>query len=851
MSNAHCAAAVFVTLVAVAVNAFADDSAASRSNMFSSDIPITECLVINRVGRFGRVPVHTDAIEAEIVAGTWSPPKDGDSVTLPDGSTQTWEKLEADEKGWLRSSAFRGGYAYASVESETERIMLLHASGQSVVYVNGEPRAGDPYSTGRVRLPVRLKAGRNDLLFHVSRGQLKATLVQPESLVSFNTSDLTLPDFLVDEKADFAGAIIVTNTTDEMLTTAGIETVGDGLTTTFVSLPSIPPMSFRKVAFRLLGDAPQATGDREVELRLYTDGERRESPADTAKIKIRIRKPPESYKRTFISNIDGSVQYYAVKPAWPPPTGVVAPALFLSLHGAGVEATGQVDAYNNKSWGHIVAPTNRRHYGFDWEDWGRLDTIEVLRHAQRTLKSDPQRTYLTGHSMGGHGAWHVGVTFPDQFAAIGPSAGWISFWSYANARRDESGSPVRSLLQRAATPSDTLALSRNFLHHGVYILHGEKDDNVPVEQARKMYEHLSGFHRDFDKHEQPGAGHWWGSSDEPGAECVDWPAMFDFFARHYIPTRASVRRINFTTANPGISASSHWLSINAQLRHSAASTVKILYDPGLRRFTGTTDNVARLTLDVRHLPAGVDSITVTLDDQQIENISLFTSRARRANPKARLPRVELALEDRKWKTTRFSRSDKGPHRYGPFKQAFRNRMSFVYATHGTPQENAWARAKARFDAETFWYRGNGSVEVLSDLDFDSESDPHANVILYGNADINPAFWSLLRHSPVQVRGGSVAIGERKVEGDDLACLFIYPRFDSDFAAVGVVSGTGVKGMRLTDRLPYFVSGVAYPDCTVIGPDVLTDGNEGVRAAGYFGIDWTVENGEFAWRDDAD
>ncbi|MCH7911054.1 MAG: hypothetical protein IIB38_15750 [Candidatus Hydrogenedentes bacterium] len=163
------------------------------------------------------------------------------SVTLPDGSTQTWEKLEADEKGWLRSSAFRGGYAYASVESETERIMLLHASGQSVVYVNGEPRAGDPYSTGRVRLPVRLKAGRNDLLFHVSRGQLKATLVQPESSLSFNTSDLTLPDFLVDEKADFAGAIIVTNTTDEMLTTAGIETVGDGLTTTFVSLPSIPP----------------------------------------------------------------------------------------------------------------------------------------------------------------------------------------------------------------------------------------------------------------------------------------------------------------------------------------------------------------------------------------------------------------------------------------------------------------------------------------------------------------------------------------------------------------------------------------------------------------------------------
>ena len=215
----------------------------------------------------------------------------------------------------------------------------------------------------------------------------------------------------------------------------------------------------------------------------------------------------------------------------------------------------------------------------------------------------------------------------------------------------------------------------------------------------------------------------------------------------------------------------------------------------------------------------------------------------------RMPRVELELKDGQWKTTRFSDSDKGPHRYGPFKQAFRNRMTFVYATHGNAEENAWAHAKARYDAETFWYRGNGSVDVISDLDFDAESDPHANVILYGNADINPAFWALLRDCPVQVRRGGVTIGERETRGDDLACLMIYPRFGSRVAAVGVVSGTGLAGMRLTDRLPYFVSGVAYPDCTVLGTDVLTNGAEGVRAAGYFGLDWSVENGEFAWRGD--
>jgi len=64
----------------------------------------------------------------------------------------------------------------------------------------------------------------------------------------------------------------------------------------------------------------------------------------------------------------------------------------------------------------------------------------------------------------------------------------------------------------------------------------------------------------------------------------------------------------------------------------------------------------------------------------------------------------------------------------------------------------------------------------------------------------------------------------------------------------VVSGTGVVGLRLTNRLPYFLSGVGYPDCTVIGPEMLREGARGVRAAGFFGNDWSVDKGEFAWRE---
>lgn len=91
-----------------------------------------------------------------------------------------------------------------------------------------------------------------------------------------------------------------------------------------------------------------------------------------------------------------------------------------------MQAIRHAGSYSKKSWLHLVAPINRRPFGFDWEDFGRADAIEVLELAQAKLRHDPSRIYLTGHSMGGHGTWHIGSTFPDRFAAIGPSAGWVS-----------------------------------------------------------------------------------------------------------------------------------------------------------------------------------------------------------------------------------------------------------------------------------------------------------------------------------------------------------------------------------------------------------------------------------------
>ena len=195
-------------------------------------------------------------------------------------------------------------------------------------------------------------------------------------------------------------------------------------------------------------------------------------------------------------------------------------------------------------------------------------------------------------------------------------------------------------------------------------------------------------------------------------------------------------------------------------------------------------------------------------------------------------------------------SRKSPARQGPFKEAFRNRFIFVYGTKGTPEENAWSLARARFDAEVFWYRGNGSVDIVSDASFlESGREPEfrdRNVILYGHAENNAAWPVLLGASPVQVRRGQVKLGSRTVTGDDLACLFVRPRPGSDRASVAGVSGSGLTGLRLTERLPYFTSGVAYPDCVVLRAAALSESSPAPIAAGYFGADWDVESGEFAW-----
>lgn len=793
-------------------------------------------LITGPVRSAGRATFPRDSVERLIVTGKWKTLRASERPQ-GSGSEAILEEVTGRD-GRFTHPRLRAGYASVLVRSETPRIMVLEASGHSMVYVNLEPRMGDGYGLGYVKLPVELHAGENELLFACARDTLSVRLVAPRAAAQVETADATTPDVLPTDRKPLWGAVVVLNATKEYRSNLALHACwktpyAGGIRT---DLPAVAPLAVRKVPFRIPVPRQPRPGDAELELTLVARRGGTEKVLDTNTLKVRMVDGRGAFKRTFLSGIDGSVQYYAVVP----PRGLLpgrwepGHALTLTCHGAGVEAIGQAAAYAPKRGMWIVAPTNRRPLGFDWEEWGRMDAMEVLDLAMKQFRTDPARTYLTGHSMGGHGAWHLSVTFPDRFAAVGPSAGWVSFTSYGGGVRygDEG---VGRIFHLASGQSDTLNRLKNLKPLNVYILHGKSDDTVPVTEARTMADWLREFHTGVTVHEEPGAGHWWGGPSDPGTACVDWPPMFDMFFRSLISPLDETRLVDFTTVNPGVSWRMRWLTILQQQRFMEPSRALMRCDPVGRRFVGQTHNVAALALDLRPLD-GKDPITIELDGwkQTLDPSTVAgTLCLRRAGETWQISEPVTARE-------------KGPGRSGPFKEAWQHRFVLVYGTAGTPQENAWAYARARLDAETFWYRGNGSPDLVPDTAFEPRRYRDRSVVLYGHAQMNRAWSRLLGECPVQVRRGEVQIGGRLVKGDETACLFCYPRLDSDRASVAVVAGTGLTGMRLTDRSPYFVSGTAFPDLLAWTPRTLEAGLEGVVAAGFFGNDWSVERGDFVF-----
>ena len=807
-------------------------------------IVVREVLAVGALSRRARSALYADPVESAIARGAFSPPVEGGAVRAAGGAERTWTRVAAGEDGWFSSREFRGGYAFATVEIPEAGAWMLDLRGASTAWVDGEPHAGDVYTNGLTRIPLALTAGRHELLFRGGRGRLYAAFERAPAPVYFEDRDRTLPHVIRGEGGEVVAGQIVANATGSLLRGLRIRArLGDVSLETEV--PAIGPASFRKCVVRVPNLTPPDGGAAQVALELVdAAGE----VLHATGFELAVRGAHDKHVRTFVSRIDGSVQYYGVTPPPARAEGEVAPAerpgLALSLHGAGVEGAGQANSYAQKPDLFVVAPTNRRAFGFDWEDWGRMDAIEVLELAEGRFGTDPRRTWLTGHSMGGHGTWQVGAQFPGRFAAIAPSAGWREFWTYGGQPDFGGDDPVGQMLVRALSPSRTRLLDQNYRNVGVYILHGDRDDNVPVTEARAMRARLAEYHPNFAYYEQPGAGHWWGNA------CVDWPPLFEFLRRNTIPEPTAWRRVEFVTANPAINSRCSWVRVEAQVVPLEPTRVAATIDPAARKITVEAENLARVAFDLWAYAAPQPNSKPLLPTGEPVTIEVEGTSVQLAFEDTSQPLRIERLGDGAWRpAARFDPRRKGPHRAGPFKEAFQDRMVFVYGTQGSAEMNAWAFQKARYDHETWRYRGNGAVEVIADVDFDPADYADRGVILYGSRTQNAAWPKVLADASFDVEDGRLRIGDRTLTGDSLALLAVHPRRDSDVASVAVIAGTGLPGAHTTDHLPYFVSGVAYPDWTVLDVTFLEEGLAGIQGAGFFGHDWRAdgEGASAVWR----
>jgi predicted peptidase len=99
----------------------------------------------------------------------------------------------------------------------------------------------------------------------------------------------------------------------------------------------------------------------------------------------------------------------------------------------------------------------------------------ALRQTLAEYRTDADRVYLTGLSMGGRGAWYLAYRNPTMFAAVVPICGWITAspkFTPTTVIPAEDGAPFVALAQRLKSVP-------------LWVVHGEMDRVVPVAGSRE------------------------------------------------------------------------------------------------------------------------------------------------------------------------------------------------------------------------------------------------------------------------------------------------------------------------------------------------------------------------------
>lgn len=720
-----------------------------------------------------------DPLVYAVEHGRFGPPIEGLDLNGID-----WEPREQNEEGgW---GDFPRGLVWAVATPTLEAGERLFARAESVVgvYTNGWQQPGDVYHSRRHLIPLAVREGDNLIAVRgsTSRRMPEAPVWKTTDEVVFNFGDLSWPHLRVGEDEPQHLGVPITNLTGGALRGLNAKVVDNAyFRETEITYPSVGPFSTTQIAFLLEPKAAFAEAEQAIPVRLRIEARGLEWSYERT-VELTTQAAEAAYLRTYRSPVDHSVQMYGVQAP-----EVVDPevdyGLVLSLHGAGVFGLGQAQAYSKHDWAYVVAPTNRRRFGFDWEVWGQLQGLNSLDDAMTVLRIDPTRVYVTGHSMGGHGAWQFGALHPGRFATAGPSAGWMSFYSYVGSERPTS------VFGRSAASSDTINYIENLARRGVYIIHGSADDNVPVREGRDNFAAMQAISDDVLYHEQEGAGHWWDGDRAGGADCVDWPELFEFMeARRLDPFE-----LEFDYRSPGVQVNPRHSYVTLR---SATSPLEDLYLHSMPMEDAVvldTENVRSMVLDGAALRAkGVARAIVDGAEHEVPDGAL-----------------EIGPQD-----------GKRPGQNGPFYETFYRPFCYVY-----PDDEPANASVAAYYTTQWNIIGNGHACALPKSKVTGAIRANYNLVhVGGTPDLLDG-----REWPLDWDDNEVRVGMQRYP---LAGVFtVFPRGDRLDAILTASYG---EESLLYGVVP-FASRGALPDFLVWSRD-----GTGVRGrtAGFIAPDWS-------------
>jgi pimeloyl-ACP methyl ester carboxylesterase len=202
-----------------------------------------------------------------------------------------------------------------------------------------------------------------------------------------------------------------------------------------------------------------------------------------------------------------------VPPTYQPAKGY---GLVVCLHGAGFTGEAYLERWRARLGEDYVLACPTTPMGAWFTRGAEELVLATIRSVQRRYHIDPDRVFLTGMSNGGIGAWVIGMHDAPLFAGIAPMASGL----------DNVLMPFLANLR--STP--------------IYIIHGAKDQVMPVEFSRRIASELTklGYpfvYREHDREHPMAGGHYFPREELP--ELVTW---LNAQRRNPLPTSVTVVR---------------------------------------------------------------------------------------------------------------------------------------------------------------------------------------------------------------------------------------------------------------------------------------------------------------------